>query len=108
MIAGDVVLIRFPFSDLSGAKLRPVVVVAVAGPEEFIACQITSKRIGDRRAIELTGKTFAQGGLRVDSYVRPWKLFTSDRKAVVKRVARLHDTFRDRVRAAVIDVIRNG
>lgn len=44
MIAGDVVLLNFPFSDLSGVKLRPVVVIAVVDREDFITVQITSQR----------------------------------------------------------------
>ena len=43
---GDVVLVPFPFSDLSAAKTRPAVVVSVAGFEgatgDFIAAMITS------------------------------------------------------------------
>jgi mRNA interferase MazF len=71
MIAGDVVLLNFPFSDLTGAKLRPVVVLAVVDRDEFIACMITSKDKGDRRAVTLTNRSFADGGLRVTSYARP-------------------------------------
>jgi len=44
MMAGDVVLIRFPFSDLSGAKLRPAVELAVIDRRVSVACQITTKR----------------------------------------------------------------
>ena len=41
------VLVRFPFSDLSQSKLRPAVVLANAGRGDQILCQITSKRYGD-------------------------------------------------------------
>lgn len=86
MTAGDVVLLNFPFSDLSGAKLRPVVVLAVVDREDFIAVQITSQRKADRGAVELTNKSFTDGGLRVASFARSAKLFTAHRKVVVKRV----------------------
>jgi hypothetical protein len=42
--AGKVVLVPFPFSDLSQSKLRPAVVVANAGRGDWVLCQITSNR----------------------------------------------------------------
>jgi len=53
--AGSVILVRFPFSDLSQTKLRPAVVPGGADRSDWILCQITSKPYGDPRAIEITG-----------------------------------------------------
>ena len=39
---GVVVLVRFPFSDLSSSKLRPAVALATAGGVDWILCQVTS------------------------------------------------------------------
>ena len=49
--AASIVLVRFPFSDLSQTKLRPAVVLADAGRGDYILCQITSKPYGDSRAV---------------------------------------------------------
>jgi mRNA interferase MazF len=62
--AGTVVLVSFPFSDLSQAKLRPAVVLADAGRGDWILCQITSNPYGDARAIALTDVSFAAGSLK--------------------------------------------
>ncbi|MGH7865787.1 MAG: hypothetical protein ACREQB_12410 [Candidatus Binataceae bacterium] len=70
---------RFPFSDLSQAKLRPAVVLAGAGRGDWILCQVTSKPYADARAIKLEDASFATGSLRVTSYARPGKLFTAQR-----------------------------
>ncbi len=61
--AGSVVLVPFPFSDLSHSKMRPAVVLADATKGDWVLCQITSKRYSDRRAIELTDGSFAQCSL---------------------------------------------
>ena len=45
--AGSVVLIPFPFSDLSQSKRRPAVVLADAGRGDWILCQVTSKPYSD-------------------------------------------------------------
>ena len=50
---GTVVLVRFPFSDLSSFKRRPAVVLADVGRGDFILCQITSNPYADPDAIEL-------------------------------------------------------
>jgi mRNA interferase MazF len=39
---GAVVLVPFPFSDLSQSKRRPAVVLADVGRNDWILCQITS------------------------------------------------------------------
>jgi mRNA interferase MazF len=38
---GSVVLVPFPFSDLSNSKKRPALVVASADRGDWILCQIT-------------------------------------------------------------------
>ena len=57
---GLVVLVPFPFSDLSRAKLRPAVVLAEAGKDDWILCQITSNPYSDPRAITLADAAFRQ------------------------------------------------
>ncbi len=67
--AGAVVLVRFPFSDLSQTKLRPAVVLAESGRGDWILCQVTSKSYGDVRAIKLENADFPQD--RFESRVMP-------------------------------------
>src|SRR5215210_1413775 len=84
--AGAVVLVPFPFSDLSQSKLRPAVVLADAGKGDWILCQITSNAYSDPRAIEITNSGFDSGALRAVSYARPAKLFTANRSLFVAQV----------------------
>lgn len=63
-----VVLVPFPFSDLSEAKLRPALILADAGRGDWILCQITSNPYGDAKAIMLTDESFQTGSLRTMSY----------------------------------------
>jgi len=84
--SGAVVLVPFPFSDLSASKLRPALVLADAGNQDWILCQITSKPYADNKAIELKGSDFLSGTLKVLSYVRPGKLFTANAVLMVAQV----------------------
>jgi mRNA interferase MazF len=103
-----VVLVSFPFSDLSAAKLRPAVALARAGREDWILCQITSNPYADARAIEITDSDFARGSLRRTSYVRPGKLFTANRSLIVRAVGALRAESFNSVIDAVIDLFRGS
>jgi mRNA interferase MazF len=103
-----IVLVRFPFSDLSQTKLRPAVVLADAGHGDRILCQVTSKPYGDARAIKLEDANFASGSLRVTSYARPAKLFTANRDLIVAQVATLNQESFTQIIDAVVKLFRGG
>jgi len=77
-VAGDVVVTLFPFSGLSTNRRRPALVLAEAEFGDFILCQITSKPYSSQIAIPLDTESFARGGLPINSYVRPDKLFIAE------------------------------
>lgn len=106
--AGAVVLVRFPFSDLSQTKLRPAVVLADAGRGDLILCQVTSKPYGDIRAIKLEDSSFSTGSLRVLSYARPGKLFTANQDLILSEVATLQSQSLKQVVDAVVNLLRAG
>jgi len=72
---GSVVLVTFPFSDLSASKLRPAIVLASAIQGDWILCQVTSNPYSDPDALELIDSYFSSGSLRRISYARPGKRF---------------------------------
>ena len=43
-VKGDIVVLNFPFTDLTGYKKRPALVVSTLSGNDFILCQITSKQ----------------------------------------------------------------
>ena len=103
---GTVVLVPFPFSDLSHSKLRPAVVLADAGRGDWVLCQVTTSPYGDSKAIELTAAKLARSSLRSTSYVRPGKLFTASRSLLVADIGMLHLQAARDVVTAVISILR--
>lgn len=77
-VIGDVVVVNFPFSDLSSQKLRPALVLAKKEFDNLILCQITSKPYTSQRAIAITNSDFSRLGLPLESFVRIDKLFTAN------------------------------
>jgi mRNA interferase MazF len=88
---GSIVLILFPFSDLTHSKLRPAVVLADASRGDWVLCQITSNPFNDSNALEIQNSDCRSGSLQVTSYARPGKLFTANQRLMVTQVGILHD-----------------
>ncbi len=105
---GSVVLVKFPFSDLSGAKLRPAVLLAYSGNEDWILCQITSNPYADAKAIELNDDDFKEGSLHRTSYIRPGKLFTANLTIIDHRVGIIKDAVVSNLTNKVIALIKGN
>src|SRR3989338_8829155 len=88
-VKGDVVVIPFPFSDLSTSKKRPALVLAGLEGDDLILCQITSEARFDKYSIELKNTEFKQGKLNIKSMIRPNRLFTADRSLIQYKVGSL-------------------
>ncbi len=58
-VKGDIVVVPFPFSDLTSAKKRPALVIAELEGDDLILCQITSQQIRDRYAILIDDSDFS-------------------------------------------------
>ena len=108
LLVRQVVLLPFPFSDLSNQKLRPALVLADAGRDDWVLCQITSKSYADSRAVELLNTAFAQGGLQLASYARLAKLFTPHASLIRSVAGVLNDPAHQRVLDAVLSWLREG
>ena len=59
-VKGDVVIVPFPFSDLTSTKRRPALVVATLTGDDVILCQITSQATADTDAIPLDQRDFSR------------------------------------------------
>lgn len=86
---GSVVVVPFPFSDLSGSKRRPALVIADWDGDDLILCQITSKANSDGHAIGLSKGDFLSGGLPIDSNIRVNKVFTADKRIILQVAGKL-------------------
>ncbi len=92
---GSVVLVRYPFTDLSGAKVRPAIIIT---PDEFLkrmddviclfissAVPESNKRLPTDFVLETTHPSFSKTGLKYCSVLRCHKLALLS-KRLVERV----------------------
>ncbi|WP_439582789.1 type II toxin-antitoxin system PemK/MazF family toxin [Dyadobacter bucti] len=99
------VVIPFPFSDLSGSKRRPAMVLADLDGDDILLCQITSQNTRDSRAVPITNQDFQHGSLPVSCYIRPTRIFTADKNIIVRATGILKPQIVTDVVQSIISVI---
>lgn len=100
LIKGDVVVLPFPFTDLTASKKRPAVILADIKGSDYIMLQVTSKNVKDSYAIPLSENDFQSGSLRQDSNIRPNKIFTLSDELVLYKIGHLtNDKINECIRA---------
>jgi len=85
--AGDVVLVDVPYTDLTGTKKRPAVVLLSHHPD--ILAAFCTSRLDKAGPDDVLIPASPVNGLAVDSVVLPGKLFTLHQSLIVRRLGRL-------------------
>jgi mRNA-degrading endonuclease toxin of MazEF toxin-antitoxin module len=103
---GSVVLVPFPFTDLSGRKRRPALVVSPEGfhDEDLILCAITSQvpESLSQWEVPLKAADMVEERLPKRSVVKVGKLFTMHRNLIARRFG----TAKERKLQEVLDKLR--
>jgi mRNA interferase MazF len=86
---GDIVVIEFPFSNLSESKRRPVLVLKNPKGEDVIVVQITGSSYEKNSEILLIIDDFKQGNLNRNSYIRIDKIASIEKSLIKYKVGSL-------------------
>ena len=100
-VAGEIVVLPFPQTNLQSGKRHPALVVANFAGNDIILCQITSQIRSDPYSVTLTPADIAKGGLAMQSYARINRLFTVEESVIVYGAARVTDAKLAEVRDAI-------
>ena len=99
---GDIVRSPFPYTDLSGRKSRPVLLLIEAGMGDWIVCEITTRRHANSRGIvSIDADDFIIGGLPRVSVVRFDRLHTLNQRIFRQNYGRLTKAKMSYIKAAV-------
>ena len=91
-IAGEIVLVKFPFSDLLNFKVRPAVVLKDQ-KQDLLLVPVSSNIVGDQPNKQIQETDLSGAKLPVQSVVRYTKMFTLNKGIVYKKVSMLQDDF---------------
>ncbi len=89
MTKGDIVLIPFPFTDLTGNKLRPAIILIVAEFDitvSFITTQLNWQEATDIKLLPTT-----ENGIKKNSLIRLSKIATIDKKLALGKIGRINE-----------------
>jgi mRNA interferase MazF len=85
---GELLLVPFPFSDVSAAKRRPVLALTTADSYgDFIALPVTS-RPRTEHGVSIQSADLISGSLPAPSWIRTDRIVTLNASLVVKSVGR--------------------
>ena len=89
MEQGDIILVRYPFSNAADYKIRPAVVVSNNGFNKRFdnwICPITSKR--QEQTVELN-KSIVEGKLERESFAKTNSIAVIENDLIIKRIGKI-------------------
>jgi len=92
---GDVVLVPFPFTDLTSQKLRPAVIISVDPQRIDVVIAFVSSVVSPEElsatdyVLRQDDADFLKTGLRKTSTFRMRKLLTIERSSIIRRLGRV-------------------
>lgn len=95
---GEIILVPFPYSDLTSNKLRPALIISNAyfnKTEDRICCLITSNK--PKEGILIKKENFLSGTLPFKSWVKPYRIFTVDERIIKKKLCAINNDFHQKI-----------
>ena len=107
---GDIIIIGFPFSDLSATKKRPALIVSndvVNKTGDYLMVQITSKVRKDALSLPITENDYEKNKiLPLQSYIRIHKLFLLNKRLIISKYTAVTAKFADTVTETILNVLK--
>jgi mRNA interferase MazF len=94
----DVVLIPFPYSDLTLSKKRPALIISnerINKMQDRICCLITTKPHKDD--LKINDESLEEGNLPFKSFIKPHRIFTIEENIIIKKLCRINTPLHDSV-----------
>jgi len=105
----DIVLVPFPFSDLSAAKFRPVIVMSNDDYNkkfrDFIAIPLTSNPKTREHTVQVTNKEMARGSLPLASVGKVDKIFSLEQSLVRRTFGQLRQYVFDSIKRELFKLV---
>ena len=91
----NVVILPFPFSDLRRKKVRPAIVISNneynRHSDDIVTVPLTSNPRPSEYGVRVTSRNMECGELIVDSIARVDRIFSIEKKIVVKSIGKIDD-----------------
>jgi mRNA interferase MazF len=107
MKTGEIILIPFPFAELTNKKVRPAIVICETKDfyKDIVVCAISSVIPGDLSENEMLLKKDAANNLRADSVAKIDRIVTAKRSDVIAKLGKLNKTDLESFREKFVNLI---
>ncbi len=88
-VAGDIIVVPFPFTDLTQFKKRPALIIKETGNGDYMCMMITSKAYSPAYSIEILSSDYVVSTLPVKSFIRYNRIFEANEQIILKKATSL-------------------
>jgi len=105
---GEIVLIPFPFSDLSSIKQRPVLILSNNNynkdTEDIVTCGITSNLKDSAYSVLIDKNDLSKGFIPLKSRIKVDKIFTLEQTLIRKKLAKVNKKIIEKVKQKILNL----
>jgi len=106
---GDILIVPFPFSDLSSIRYRPVLVLSNNSDnifsDDIIICGITSNLKDTKHSVLIDNSSLKEGNIPITSRIKIDKLFTIEKNLIKKKIGKLNNKTIEQVKKEFYNLI---
>ena len=106
---GEILIVPFPFSNLSSVKQRPVLVLSKNEynnkTDDIITCGITSNLKDIENSVLIENKNLVNGQIPTPSRIKVDKLFTIEKSIIKRKFGRVNNDILERVKKEFIKLV---
>lgn len=103
----DIILIPFPYSDLTGSKKRPALIISnekINKTSDRICCLVTTNQ--HKNDLKIGNSDFESGNLPFQSFIRAHRIFTIDERIIIKKICTINNNCHIEVIKRINDFLR--
>ena len=105
----DLLLVPFPFSDQSGKKARPVIVISNNEfnkySEDIIVIGVTSNISKDKYTVNLSNNNLDEGSLSISCYIKVENILKLDRELIIKKIGKINKNTLKEITSKLLEII---
>ena len=106
---GEIVIINLPFSDLSGSKNRPALIISSnefnKNNQDIIALKITSSYFNTKWELKLVNNDLKSGKLKKQSYIDTGFIYTIEKSLITHNIGSITNSLLTEVKSKLKNVL---
>lgn len=108
----DLLLVPFPFSDQSGRKVRPVIIISNnkfnQNSEDILVTGVTSNISKDKYTLKLTNNNLEEGKLLTHCCIKVENILRTDKELIIKKIGKIDKKMLKEIILKINEIIKES